>query len=481
MVEQLFPIPLDFTRRATLKNFTSAVSDPNIFKREDPHIFYSQDIPKSYENYLFETADRYVDKFFRQQSQKYVNLAPIKFLRQQMSVHKIPEIYHVVSFSCRNFKFINFISLLSVIKFSSSDSRIMYHTDCVEQILMTSSSENSTSASRNFTQRDPSKSQKLFKILLDLAGDKLIVQKVEPFEYIWEDLSFDLQTNLLTERDQIDKILNHKNLDSSNIGDQKQHFWNIKYEKSEVSNLMLDRVYLRKAEHKTDVYRVLLLLKYGGIFLDDDAILLKSHADLLNSDKLLIGQGNTFFLTNGFMMSPPNNPILKRWLLEYKFFHYNSWGSYSSCKIFELAKIYPEEVSIIQKKFVRPNFKETSKIFAQYYDWQDTGDIYNIHAHQKFIYNDYIDSVNLYLFNYLMKINSKMNTDYFASLGLINSSLPFYLNKAGDNFRDQFRNLLSMRTKLRSNMDHENLNWRDQDFYLQVNEKFKDSPLEGQK
>ena len=45
---------------------------------------------------------------------------------------------------------------------------------------------------------------------------------------------------------------------------------------------------LRKEEHKSDIYRLFLLYTFGGIYLDDDLVMLKRHGEFLGETRLVI-------------------------------------------------------------------------------------------------------------------------------------------------------------------------------------------------
>ena len=77
---------------------------------------------------------------------------------------------------------------------------------------------------------------------------------------------------------------------------------------------------IHRIEHVSDVYRLMVMLKFGGIYCDGDMILLKSHRKFLNFQIPVITEQGEKDLANGFMMAPPDSNIFLRWLLEYKFF-----------------------------------------------------------------------------------------------------------------------------------------------------------------
>jgi len=139
---------------------------------------------------------------------------------------------------------------------------------------------------------------------------------------------------------------------------------------------------LGQVEHVSDVFRLFVLLKFGGIYLDDDLLLLKSHAQYHNSSKLVISEASSVSLANGFMMSPPGSSIVARWLQEYKHYTPHVFGAYSVQKIWKLWREFPDEVEVIKNTMVRPNWLELDWMFSEAIDWRDS---YNIHLSRRFI------------------------------------------------------------------------------------------------
>lgn len=323
-----FPV-IPFDNRRKLKNITSNQFLFHKWGRGYAELnLFHEDLPPIYEAYLLELADSYVEQFWSDQMK--VNEVYIEDNTPNINIGfipktKIPEIYHYTWFSCREFKLIHLISMLSVLKFSSPDSKIYLHTDCLPDIL-----ENKDDKTN------------LFLKILKIAGHRLHIQKISPYKTIWEHVYFNKTTGIL----------------------------------SEDIDLPADPVPLGKIVHVSDVYRLFLLIKYGGIYLDDDLVLLKSHQQFLNSETLVIAQESEASLANGFMMAPANCLILKRWLLEYKFYQNVMTGPYSVMKIFALSVRFPHEVTVIKNRMVRPNWKERGLLFGAYLDWSQS---FNMH------------------------------------------------------------------------------------------------------
>ena len=56
--------------------------------------------------------------------------------------------------------------------------------------------------------------------------------------------------------------------------------------------------YVNVVEHQSDVARLYVLLRYGGIYLDDDVIILKSLNRLIDENEFVIGEENYDALAN---------------------------------------------------------------------------------------------------------------------------------------------------------------------------------------
>ena len=76
-----------------------------------------------------------------------------------------------------------------------------------------------------------------------------------------------------------------------------------------------------RIEHVSDVYRLMILQKYGGIYLDSDVLMLKSHNRFLNCggtdskkfcNKTILGEQSRTDVANGFIISNKNSKLIAR-------------------------------------------------------------------------------------------------------------------------------------------------------------------------
>lgn len=130
-------------------------------------------------------------------------------------------------------------------------------------------------------------------------------------------------------------------------------------------------VRLGKIVHISDVIRIMLLARYGGIFLDDDHVILQPLADqgYFNLHIPTVGVESVASLQNCFQISPPNSPIYYRWLQEYKFYENIMMGPFSVMKLWALWQKFPDEINAVQVLLVRPNWQEVKFLDKQYFDW----------------------------------------------------------------------------------------------------------------
>jgi hypothetical protein len=86
---------------------------------------------------------------------------------------------------------------------------------------------------------------------------------------------------------------------------------------------------IKKVAHKSDIFRLDVLIKMGGIYLDIDTICIKNYKHLLNNKFVICNEitesGKNMGLCNAIMMSEPNNEFLNEWYNNYEE-HFNSNG-----------------------------------------------------------------------------------------------------------------------------------------------------------
>ena len=142
---------------------------------------------------------------------------------------------------------------------------------------------------------------------------------------------------------------------------------------------------IKEIVHVSDIYRILVLYKFGGIYLDDDMVLLKSHSNwLINQHVPVLAEESQASVANGFMIAPAQSTIMLRWLVEYKSYSSRNTiiGLNSVLKMWCLWQRYPKEINVVKGLMVRPNWKEKGMLFYGHFDWSKS---YNVHLNQRFV------------------------------------------------------------------------------------------------
>ena len=289
----------DFNDR---KKLTPIIPDRRSFTRNESRvILFTTDLSENDQSNYLREAENYISDFWESQ-------IDIKIPEYPKSQTTVPELYHYTWFSCHEFKFINFVSMISVLNnFASTNAKIIFHTDC---------------------EPVESKFWLEFKtIVKNLESDCLIIQNIQLFTKVWSHT-------------------------------------------------------LVHVEHVSDVYRILLLSKFGGIYCDDDIVFLKSHQQLFDTKIPIMGDAQTATIANGFIITPANPKIFLKWLIEYKEYKpvKENWDWFSVRKIWSLWRMYPDEIKVLDGKLVRPGAMELDMIFSGFYDWRES---FNVHIYKR--------------------------------------------------------------------------------------------------
>jgi hypothetical protein len=111
---------------------------------------------------------------------------------------------------------------------------------------------------------------------------------------------------------------------------------------------------LTHVAHRADVVRLQKLIEHGGIYLDADVLVQRSFDDLLNHSAVLgqQGVGGKFGLANAVILAEPQSAFLRRWLAEYRTFHWSghldaSYDEHSVRLPLKLARDHPDEITVL--------------------------------------------------------------------------------------------------------------------------------------
>lgn len=123
-------------------------------------------------------------------------------------------------------------------------------------------------------------------------------------------------------------------------------------------------------EHQSDVARMDVLIKYGGIYVDLDVIALRSFDSLLKYD-VTIGAETPNLLGSGVILSKRNSTFLNMWFERYRSFNDQNWNYHSGVLPMQLANRHPELIHIDWFAINRPNWFERDWLYTpgKFWDW----------------------------------------------------------------------------------------------------------------
>lgn len=112
-----------------------------------------------------------------------------------------------------------------------------------------------------------------------------------------------------------------------------------------------------RPEHKADIFRLLLLKEYGGVYADIDTFFYKSFFPRFDNKKCVMGTEGIYHvqwdkwetngLCNALIISEKNSQFIDIWLDEYKSSYDNhDWNLFSVRKPYELSKNYTDLITI---------------------------------------------------------------------------------------------------------------------------------------
>lgn len=220
--------------------------------------------------------------------------------------------------------------------------------------------------------------------------------------------------------------------------------------------LVLGNKSLLKTAHKSDILRMNILKKYGGVYLDIDTICVRPYRDLL-FNKFVIAReittsGKHMGLCNAIMMSEPESEFITNWYNIYeKYFNPEGWGEASIYLPSELSKHVKNLTILDTKSFLYPDWEVIHLIFVHPFDIPD--ELITLHLWNQYS-NNYLKNIKnfdwiidnshtLYgklLINILNKINKFSDNNLVeSSLSKINSE--YIINNFNNNNYNSINNL----------------------------------------
>jgi hypothetical protein len=117
-----------------------------------------------------------------------------------------------------------------------------------------------------------------------------------------------------------------------------------------------------RPEHKTDIIRLEVLIRLGGIYLDLDVVALQSWDPLLKY-LCTMGAESPNLLSNGIILAARNATFLRLLHGQYRTFDDTSWNGHSVQLPMLLARQYTHLVHIEWHQLQRPNWNERQWIY----------------------------------------------------------------------------------------------------------------------
>ena len=168
--------------------------------------------------------------------------------------------------------------------------------------------------------------------------------------------------------------------------------------------------------------RLFTVPDYGGIYIDDDVLIVKSFDDLRVFD-LTLGRPVAIALSNGIIIARKGALFLRLWLENYRNYSPKSWGGNSVAKGNIIHKVFPHLVHVEEQSLLHPSWQESPAMFSRriHYNW--TGH-YSIHIY--FESTHHIPKNPEQLKSYENTLGQVMRYIYYGSSDLIPvSGTPF--------------------------------------------------------
>lgn len=145
-----------------------------------------------------------------------------------------------------------------------------------------------------------------------------------------------------------------------------------------------------RIEHRCDIFRLLILKEYGGVYSDMDMLFYRPFFPKFEKHELTMGKelynNNIVGLCNGLIISKQNAKFLDLWyesyLEEYDDVH---WNKMSVLKPFELSIKYPSLINV-ESENVFHKYNWCEKILEETEDYNDD-EIYSKHLYSSKLYD----------------------------------------------------------------------------------------------
>ncbi len=151
--------------------------------------------------------------------------------------------------------------------------------------------------------------------------------------------------------------------------------------------------------HRSDIARLEILNKYGGIYLDLDVLILKSFSNfILNPYQVeaIFAWENKEFnaICNAVIIAPIYSKFLQRLYQSYQSFNSSCWACHSVLLTGQLANIYSNEVYILSSNyFFQPSWSNIEELYL--YNQYNFRNNYACHLWNSYIGNLFLNNLTL--------------------------------------------------------------------------------------
>ena len=134
--------------------------------------------------------------------------------------------------------------------------------------------------------------------------------------------------------------------------------------------LLIGTKQLKKVAHKSDIARMQILKKYGGIYLDIDTICIRSYKDLLCNKFFIANEvtesGKKMGLCNAIMGTEPDGSFITEWWDNYEeHFVTDGWQEASTHLPYHLSKNNTNLTILKPSNFLLPSWESIDQIFEK--------------------------------------------------------------------------------------------------------------------
>ncbi|CAG5126247.1 unnamed protein product, partial [Candidula unifasciata] len=133
-------------------------------------------------------------------------------------------------------------------------------------------------------------------------------------------------------------------------------------------------------QHKSDIVRLEVLNALGGIYLDNDQILVRDVWELQN-ESFVMSHENRNNLANSMMLARPGAAFIDLWYKQYRYYNPKKWGYHSTVIPWVLARQNTSLIKIVGNRFVNPDLTYILRVFKEHYNISTN---YGIHLYTRF-------------------------------------------------------------------------------------------------